>query len=145
MAIKKLFIGSNPPEGWLSVSPYDHNTKLQYKNCSIDEVYVDHQLENYSPDQLVETLTEWRRVICVGGKFTIAFTDIVRAVFLYQRSSISSAALDSAMQASRSALSKQRIENLLVMRYSKVYEVHQPLKEKQLWTTILSAQKEAAS
>ena len=145
MDTKRLFVGVDAPEGWLTISPHDHRQRLPFKNCSLDEVYVDHQLEKYTPDQIVEMLTEWRRVIRLGGQFTIAFTDIVRAVFLYQRSVISSEELDKVLECSNAALSKERLENLLIMRYSKVLETHQTLNEKQLWTTVLTARKEILS
>lgn len=145
MGIKKIFIGKEVPEGWIAPPASEYFIRLPYKNCSVDEVYVDHSLELYSPEQIVEMLTEWRRVIRLGGTFTIAFTDVVRAIFLYQRSVISSEELDSAILPSHVALSKQRMENLLVMRYSTVQEIHKPLTDKKLWTTILSAQKEAAN
>lgn len=145
MVIKKVCITKYPIFGWRHIKARDYREtlKLPFKKCSIDEVYVENVLEHLSIDDLLPSLIEWRRVLKVGGKFTIVFEDVVKAAFLYQRDAINFEQLQKALSHKKCPLCLKQLEDFLIMRYPKVYEIHffNNLKRKRLWDTILVAEK----
>ena len=151
MATRSVFIGQCPLQNWLHV-PFDPQNigsclDLPYKKCSVHEVYVQGVLENIPPEQLIQAITEWRRVLELGGRLVIIFPDVIKAAFLYKRNVITFEDLQLAVLGYRSALAMEKIENLLIMRFSNVYETHmlKELKSKKLWETILIAEKTQAN
>lgn len=141
MATKKIYIGDVCPRGWIHIDKLD-SSKLKYKNCCVEEVYADRVLEFLSPEDTVKYINEWKRVLRVGGKFTIVFADFVKSAFLYQRNVITIESFQEALIGEyQTALCKERVENLLVMRYEKVYEGFKSLKKRPIWTSILIAEK----
>lgn len=148
MAFRKLYIGGRrAPDGFIHIRLDKDNLeailRLPYKNCSIAEVIVDKTLEYVPMQDLINALTEWRRVLSVGGKFTIIYSDVVRAAILYQRSVISFEQLQNALgQQFQTVLSKNKLESLLILRYPEVSEeLAFSFKPKKLWEVVLTATK----
>lgn len=148
MATRKIYIGGRrAPDGFIHIRLEKENLAtilhLPYKNCSIAEVIVDKTLEYVPLEQMIDALTEWRRVLCVGGKFTIIYADIVRASALYQRNVISFEQLQQvAGQRFQILLSKNKLESLLILRYPEVLEeLSFSFKQKKLWEVVLTATK----
>lgn len=142
MATKKIYIGDDSIVGWVHVEKEDA-LSLPNKKCSVQEIFVDRVLEDIPEEKVIPAIQEWRRVLEVGGRFTIVFSDVVKAVFLYQRRVISHEQLHEILAYQRSSPCLNWIEGLLIMRYADVYEaqLHNLLKEKKIWETILIAQK----
>lgn len=148
MAFRKLYIGGRrAPDGFIHIRLDKDNLeailRLPYKNCSIAEVIVDKTLEYVPIEEMINALTEWRRVLCVGGKFTIIYADVVRASVLYQRSVISFEQLQFVSdQQFQTILSKNKLESLLILRYPEVKEeLAFSFKPKKLWEVVLTATK----
>lgn len=148
MAIRRIYIGGRrAPEGFIHIRLEKENLtdvlRLPYKNCSIAEVIVDKTLEYVPLEEMINALTEWRRVLCVGGKFTIVYSDVVRAATLYQRNVISFEQLQQAIgQRFQVMLSKNKLESLLILRYPEVSEeLAFSFKPKKLWEVVLTATK----
>lgn len=148
MATRKLYIGGRrAPDGFIHIrlekDNLAHILHLPYKNCSIAEVIVDKTLEYVPLEEMINALTEWRRVLSVGGKFTLLYSDVVRAATLYQRNVISFEQLQQAIgQKFQTMLSKNKLESLLILRYPEVSEELSFLfKQKKLWEVVLIATK----
>ncbi|HDK42240.1 MAG TPA: methyltransferase domain-containing protein [Candidatus Moranbacteria bacterium] len=146
MDTKILHICSSGIISWDGDKEYDRKDifNLPYKSCSIDEIWIEKTLEYIPQEKIPEVLNEWKRVIKVGGFFTVIFPDIVKAVFLYKRHAISFEQLQVIMlNRYKTALTLDKIESLLIMRYGEVQEIfnHKKLKRKNVWQTILIAQK----
>lgn len=145
---RKLYIGGRrAPDGFIHIRLEKDNLaaimRLPYKNCSIAEVIVDKTLEYVPLEEMVDALTEWRRVLSVGGKFTIIYSDVVRASTLYQRNVISFEQLQQSVgQRFQIVLSKNKLESLLILRYPEVREeLSFSFKPKKLWEVVLTATK----
>lgn len=143
MVSKKIYIGKNPPSEWAHIFP-EGSLKIKQKKCSVSEVISDRVVDNLTEKEVILGIKEWRRILSVGGRFIIIFSDIVKAVFLYKRGVISHSKLVEILNSQKSASCLERIENLLLIRYSNVYEIHGSpfIKNKKIWETILVAEKE---
>ncbi len=83
----RLDIGSGDQTGeseFLRVDPFVDSSDIKammwdlpFADDSVDEIFTSHALEHIGRGQVVETLTEWRRVIKPGGKITIRVPDLV--------------------------------------------------------------------
>lgn len=148
MATKRICIGQFPLKEWTNVHFDSRNLetclKLPYKKCSISEVYVKDVLEKLPYNLIIPAIAEWRRVLIVGGRLVIVFPDVIKAAFLYKRNAMTFEQLQDALIGGyRTALAMEKIENLLLMRFSMVNEVHYlpQLRQKKIWQTILIAEK----
>lgn len=148
---KRVCISSQPLEGWTNVQ-FDYHNPLEvlektFKKCSVSEVFVNQVLE-YLPEYYMEkALTDWRRILMLGGSFTIVFTDPVRASFLYARKALSHEQLRIIMIGSglRNALSRQFLDDYLAinLNYGNIVELpsHVNVNNKKIWQVILAAKK----
>lgn len=148
MAFKKLYIGGKRDlEGYIHIrldrENLDSVLKLPYKNCCVEDVIVDRVLEYIPPEKLAEAIVEWRRVLCIGGRFVLLYTDCVNAAILYQRNVLTFEQLQLVFRKSyKTVLTKNKIENLLILRYPNVHEeTVYPFQEKKLWQRIFVALK----
>lgn len=88
MAPVKLDIGCGVPEstreGYIGVDRYADNPDavvadmwdLPFIDGCIDEIYSGQALEHISKFQIIPTLTEWKRVLKIGGKLEINVPDL---------------------------------------------------------------------
>ena len=86
MSELKLNLGSGGTKfpGFINVDLYDPRadvkadiTKLPYGPDTVDEIISYQVLEHISPYKLLDTLSEWNRVLKPGGKLAIEMPDIM--------------------------------------------------------------------
>lgn len=63
----------------------DHNniTDLPFEDNTVDLIYASHVLEYFDRDEVIKVLTEWNRVLKVGGTLRLAVPDFHAMVQLY--------------------------------------------------------------
>jgi predicted SAM-dependent methyltransferase len=141
----RIYVGQSPIRGWKHVqfNLDDKTLSIPCKKCTADEVMVDGVLEYLPINYLVTAINELRRPIAVGGKLIVIFPDVIKASLLYQRGTISFEDLQLALSGWKIALTRTKIENLLLMRFDRITEIfnHKNVKGKKLWFTILIAEK----
>lgn len=75
--------GNRRKEGYLNVDKYDSGADrimpadvLQFSTETVDEIYSSHMLEHVSKFEVSKILTEWNRVLKVGGKLELEIPDL---------------------------------------------------------------------
>jgi len=118
------------------------NPFLTYsRKCNLDRIVVQGVLEFVPVGETVVALNNWRRYLKLGGEFVLIFPDFIRAAFLYKRNTLSYEALVEIVN-HENLLDRERIENMLTIRYSEVNEVsYLEGVSKKVFETILIAKK----
>jgi predicted SAM-dependent methyltransferase len=63
-------------------------TKLPYEDNSVDVLYSSHTLEYFDKDEALKVLTEWYRVLKIGGKIYLSVPDFGAMADLYLNDNI---------------------------------------------------------
>lgn len=92
----KLNLGCGPTnfgDEWIHVDSGDYNhldykfgsiTSLRWESNSVDVIYASHVLEYFDRQEVLEILSEWKRVLKKGGTLRLAVPDFDVMSRLYQ-------------------------------------------------------------
>jgi len=79
-----LGCGDYSLDGWVNIDLYNSQAdlccdarKLPYEGSSVDEIWASHLIEHLDFRQGLEALTEWYRVLRVGGKLSLETLDFI--------------------------------------------------------------------
>jgi len=79
--------GNDIKPGWINVDAYNGSADekwdvldLKVEDKSVDKIFASHILEHFSVREVPTALTEWNRVLKVGGKIIIAVPNMIVAV-----------------------------------------------------------------
>lgn len=91
----KLNLGCHdrPKQGYINIDRDLYNgvdvvsdvSKLNYPDSSCSEIYSSNILEHFSHTKTLDVLSEWYRLLRVGGVLKISVPDFDRAIEIYQQ------------------------------------------------------------